>query len=216
MSHVGQLVAESLTLTRDGPNNGDLGEAQGPSQYPPSGVVAHSASGSERSSNSAGEHVGMARIAEADAVAFNILAKEVEEMGRVFFNYFTGEDAIVTRRYLSDVFVYRDASILPEILGILRRYGESRRSGMFGYSVEDKHVHIIHDCTFGGSWCRDIFRKQIEPFGHFKSARKQNKPVWQFTRIDFYDVFIYFFLRKRGDRKIWARGESWEAPTDGK
>lgn len=158
----------------------------------------------------------MARIAEADAVAFNILAKEVEEMGRVFFNYFTGEDAIVTRRYLSDVFVYRDESILPDILGILRRYGESRRSGMFGYSVEAKHVHIIHDCTFGGSWCRDIFRKQIEPFGHFKSARKQNKPVWQFTRIDFYDVFIYFFLRKRGDRKIWARGESWEAPTDGK
>lgn len=209
-------VLEEDSTSHNGTDQGNLDGTLGEGEHQQPGMVAVPSEGSIGSTDSQRDFVSMAKFAEADVPNYKVLVQEIEEMGNIFFRYFTGKDCITTRRYLSDVFVYRREGDVPVILGILNSYGESRRTGMFGYSVEPKHIHIIHDCTFGGSWCRDIFRNQIKPFGYFMPARRQNKPIWKFTRTDFYDVFVYFFLRKRGTRQIWVRGENWEAPTDGK
>ena len=36
---------------------------------------------------------------------------------------------------------------------------------MFGFSVEDDHIHVIHDCAFSDGTCRDVWRKQVESIG---------------------------------------------------
>lgn len=156
----------------------------------------------------------MAQFAEVSGEAFADLAEEIEEMGNIFFDYVNGKTIKGTWRYISDVFLYRDEQSLHRAVEVLRGYGRTRRDRMFGFSVEDDHIHIIHDCSFSGGHCRDIFRKQMEPHGSFGPTRTENKPIWKFTRTDWYDVFVYFFLRKRGTREIWIGGKSWQKPTD--
>lgn len=157
----------------------------------------------------------MAQFLKSDAEGYHLLAEEIEKIGRPFFNYFNGETVNHTGRYISDVFLYRGRRELNRIMEILCNYGRSRRNGMFGYSVESDHVHIIHDCTYSGRNCRCTFKEKIEPFGEFGPNRKYNKPIHQFTRTDWYDVFIYFFLTKRGPRDLWFRGKNWQIPADG-
>lgn len=156
----------------------------------------------------------MATLLRTDADGYKLLAKEIETMGSGFLDYFSGETISLTSRYISDVFLYKGTRRLAAVVERLRRYGESRRVGMFGYSVEDDHIHIIHDCSYSGNSCRCSWKEKIRPFGNFGPDRKYNKPVWKFTRTDWFDVFVYFFLKKRGARQIWFRGKSWSPPTD--
>lgn len=162
-----------------------------------------------------GSSYTMEQFAEKCPEAYSDLAKEVEEMGGIFMDYVGGKVIKGAWRYLSDVILYRNSRELHECLQILRNYGRTRRNGMFGFSVEDDHIHVIHDCAFAGNHCRDVWRKQIEPFGELRPTRIENKPIWKFTRTDWLNVFEYFFLKKRGTREIWVRGESWKAPSDG-
>lgn len=172
-------------------------------------------SGSERGKFSRPSSRSMAQFLKSDVESYKLLAKEIEEMGNGFFRYVNGEFISPTGRYISDVFLYRGSRELKKIMDILCSYGKSRRNGMFGISVEDDHIHIIHDCSYSGNSCRCAWKEKIRPFGEFGPDRKYNKPIWKFTRTDWYDVFIYFFLAKWGTREIWFRGESWQAPTDG-
>lgn len=160
--------------------------------------------------------LSMARIAEKSSQDFELLAKEIKEMGGIFMDYVTGKDIKTSWRYISDVVLYDNIRNRNSIVEILRTYGGARRSGMFGFSVESDHIHVIHDCAFSGGHCRDVWREQVKPFGTIRPARTENKPIYKFTPTDWYDVFIYFFLAKRGTREIWVRRKSWKTPTDGK
>ena len=159
-------------------------------------------------------YLSMAKFARTNQQAFKDLESEIQEMGNKFFDYTNGKIINSSWRYISDVILYRNSRQLSEILQVLCNYGRSRLNGMFGFSVEDDHIHVIHDCAFSDGTCRDVWRKQVESIGEIRPSRKENKSIWKFTRTDWYDVFIYFFLRKRGTRKIWIRGESWKAPSD--
>lgn len=158
--------------------------------------------------------VSMADFARQHQEGYQDLAKEIEEMGNIFFDYVLGKTINSSWRYVTDVILFRNERDLYKIVGILCKYGRSRRNGMFGFSVEDNHIHVIHDCSFSDGTCRDIWRKQIESIGEIKPLRKEVKFIWKFTRTDWYDVFVYFFCRKRGTRQIWVRGENWKTPSD--
>lgn len=159
-------------------------------------------------------YITMAQFLRSDPEGYKILGEEIEQVAKPFFDYFSGEDINLTSRYISDVFCYRGRKEYKKIMDILRSYGGSRRTGMFGYSVEDDHIHIIHDCSYSGRTCRCTFKEKIESFGEFRPTRRYNKPIWKFTRTDWYDVFVYFFLAKRGTREVWFRGKNWKIPND--
>lgn len=161
-----------------------------------------------------GRHISMAQFAKADTEAFEDLAAEIESVGRDFIQYFRGEVSSRTRRYLSDVILYRGDEQLQELISTLFEYGESRTNGIFGFSVEDDHIHVIHDCSYGGNYCRCVFRQKVKPSGELTKARKFNRPIWAAGLTDWYDVFIYFFLAKRGTRNLWIRGENKGHPSD--
>nr|QVW56790.1 MAG: non-structural protein 1 [Phylloscopus inornatus ambidensovirus] len=154
------------------------------------------------------------RLAEKCPEVYANVVKEVEKVGSHFLDYVGGKDIKVSWRYLSDIILYRGDGPLQELIRILREYGRTRRSGMFGFSVELDHIHVIHDCAYSGGHCRDVWRKQVEPFGQLGPTRPENKPIWRLTRTDWYDVFEYFFLKKRGTRQIWIGGKDWKTPTD--
>lgn len=156
----------------------------------------------------------MATLAEKSPQDFQYMAEKLEEMGGDFFRYVTGKDIKTTSRYLSDVILVRDDRQLSKCLDVLRDYGRSRRNGLFGYAAEGDHIHVIHDCAYSGGHCRDVWRSQVEPYGDLRPARRYNKPIWKFNRVDWYDVFVYFFVQKRGNSEIWIRGESGQVPSD--
>lgn len=156
----------------------------------------------------------MASIAEKHPKIFETLAEELEEMGNHFFRYVNGKTIKATSRYLSDVILVGSNRERDLCLGLLREYGKRRRNGLFGFSAEGDHIHVIHDCTYSGGYCRDVWRDQVKSYGHIKSVRKYNKRIWDFKRTDWYDVFIYFFVEKRGEREIWIGGESGQIPSD--
>lgn len=157
--------------------------------------------------------ISMGKFAEQHNEAYQDLAKEIEKMGNKFFDYVLGQSIDHSRRYVSDVILFNNERELYKLVSILCQYGKSRRNGMFGYSVENDHIHVIHDCSFSDGTCRDSWRKQVEAVGHLKPIRRQNKLIGKLGRTDWYDVFIYFFLAKRGTRQIWIRGESWQEPS---
>lgn len=156
----------------------------------------------------------MARIAEESPKDFQNLVEVLEKMGGEFFNYVTGPNIKPTFRYLSDVIVCKSQGQLDKCMELLREYGSNRRNGMFGLCQEEDHIHVIHDCSYAGSHCRDSWRQQVQPYGDLRSTRRYNKPIWKFNRTDWYDVFIYFYVQKRGPREIWVRGESGKIPSD--
>lgn len=156
----------------------------------------------------------MASLAEKSPQDFQHMAEKLEEMGSDFFRYVTGKDIKTTSRYLSDVILVRDDRQLSKCMDVLREYGRCRRNGLFGYVAEGDHIHVIHDCAYSGGHCRDVWRSQVEPYGDLRPARRYNKPIWKFNRVDWYDVFVYFFVQKRGDAEIWIRGESGQVPSD--
>ena len=158
----------------------------------------------------------MAAIAEVSASDYEFLADRIGELGNIFFDYVNGKDIKRTWRYLSDVIQYETNESRDQIIRVLSDYGRARRNGMFGFSVEEDHIHVIHDCAFSGQHCRDVWRREVEPFGIIRPARTENKPIWKFTATDWFDVFIYFFLKKWGTREIWIRGKGWQTPTDGR
>lgn len=162
--------------------------------------------------------VSMAGFNKVLPEAYKDLEQEIQEMGHQFFGYFKGKDYNPAKRYLSDLISFGDERNLHKIMEKLRTYGRLRRKGMFGF-VEEKernHVHVIHDCAFSDGTCRCTWRTQIEPFGKIEPLRTFNKQIFKFTRTDWYDVFVYFFLRKRGDREIFIRGVSGKQPSIGK
>lgn len=156
----------------------------------------------------------MASLAQKSQEDFQYLAEELEKMGSDYFRYVNGQDIKPSSAYISDVIILRDLQYRDQCMEILCEYGRSRRNGLFGISEEGNHIHVIHDCSYTNRSCRDIWINQVKPFGSVQKTNKPVKYVWQFNRTDWYDVFIYFFIRKRGMRSIYIRGESGKIPSD--
>lgn len=156
----------------------------------------------------------MASLAKESQENFQYMAEELEKMGGEFFGYVTGQDIKPSSAYISDVIILRDIQLRDQCLDILREYGRSRRNGLFGFSEEGDHIHVIHDCSYTNRSCRDIWISQVKPFGSVQKTGKPVKYIWEFKRTDWYDVFIYFFVRKRGERAIFIRGESRKIPSN--
>ena len=142
------------------------------------------------------------------------LESQFQKMGNIFFEWTDGEARKGTRKYISDVCTVKSIHECNEIVQRLCEHGVDYRGGMFGFSVEADHIHIIHSCAWSNHSCRCKFRRELIARGVLRPFGIRNKYCWQLDKQDWRDVFSYFFLKKRGIRKIWIRGESWEPPTD--
>lgn len=142
------------------------------------------------------------------------LESQFQKMGNIFFEWADGEARQGTRKYISDVCITRSISERNAVVQRLCEHGRDFRGGMFGFSVEDDHIHIIHSCAWSNHSCRCKFRREIIARGLLRPTGARNKYCWELDKQDWRNVFAYFFLKKRGTRKIWVRGESWQPPTD--
>ena len=107
----------------------------------------------------------MASIAKESQENFQYMAEELEKMGCEFFGYVTGQSIKPSSAYISDVIILRDIQLRDQCLDVLREYGRSRRNGLFGFSEEGDHIHVIHDCSYTNRSCRDIWISQVKPNG---------------------------------------------------
>lgn len=161
-----------------------------------------------------GGTASMAYLAREYHDIFKSLEPLVQEMASDFLGYFDGEAGTSSRRYVADVFIPTDLSEINRIVEILSNCGGARRRGLFGFSVEDDHIHIIHDCSWGGSHCRCVFKEKVGSLGVFNRARKHIKRLFEIGKVEYYDIFTYYFVNKRGRRGLWINGTSGRLPTD--
>lgn len=140
------------------------------------------------------------------------LVKQTEKMAGGLLGQLTELCALGTRRYISDVFLAKDARALDQVIQTLQKYGEGRRSGLFGFFLDGDHLHVIHDCAFSTKSCRDKFRHDIEQYGQFRPGRRFNRPLWQFGRADWFNVLHYFLSKEGKANQLWVNGKNWQVP----
>lgn len=180
-----------------------------------SGLVdVDNGSGIRKHTDSGGEQISMGRFAKELPEAYEEMEPEIQEMGGNFIRYIKGKDIKRTYRLVRDIILYRTDDQLIKCMEILRNYGRTRSGGMFGISVEDDHIHVIHDCSYAAFCCRCAYRHKIKSIAEFGFSGTKAKPIYQLTITDWYDVFIYYFLRKRGTRHLWIGGENWKEPSN--
>lgn len=140
------------------------------------------------------------------------LVSQTEKMASGLLNELNQLCTLGTRRYLSDVFLPKDARAMAQTIQSLQKYGESRRAGLFGFFVDGDHIHVIHDCAFSTKSCRDKFRDELQQYGQFRPARRFNRPLWQFGRNDWLNVLHYFFSKEGEANELWVAGKNWQVP----
>lgn len=142
------------------------------------------------------------------------LVNKTEEMASGLLGHLNNLCTLGTRRYISDVFLPENPRALDKVVQTLQKYGESRRTGLFGFFMDGDHIHIIHDCSFSTKSCRDKFRDELQQFGQFRPGRRFNRPLWQFGRTDWLNVINYFFSKEGKASKLWVAGKDWQIPNN--
>lgn len=158
-------------------------------------------------------NVSLAAINKADPSGFKVLVEELKVLGGDFFGEVQKDLSISSRRYMSDVILYENDQEISQLVGILHRHGEARGNGLFGFSVESNHVHVIHDCAYSNSSCRCSWKREVSAQFNIRPKRKYNKPFFEIAFTDWCDIFVYFFVAKRGRREIFYRGEALPVPS---
>lgn len=155
------------------------------------------------------EHERELRIAEdfwsnegVDEGIEDAFSRRYRPVSRQLEHYFSQHD----RYYVPDVLYGFEPGDVRRILAILDRNIEGRRAGVFGYSCEPDHIHIIHDCNYGNRRCRCAFREQLSREWRFKNPRRFVRYTGKLSEQQWYKIFEYYFLAKRGARKLRAQG----------
>ncbi len=164
--------------------------------------------GEEASGGGTSRIVRLRHVAKVDRQIFETLVSELGKMGGDLFRGLYGAYQGSPKRYVSDVVVTADMESAQGLHRILHEYGPLHRGRFFFYLSEGNHVHVVHDCPYSNSSCRCSFAKTSEFRRGVRPSLRTRRYLADFDAIDWYNVFIYFFLSK-GDLEvceIWIDG----------
>lgn len=147
---------------------------------------------------------------------YKVLVEQLQSMGDQIVRRIIRQVYPPQRRYISDVLPYRSIDERDQLLAHLHSVGGSHTGGLFAFVDDETHIHIQHDCAWSDRSCRCKWKKTIKP-GSFQRNAKRKRILREFSNDDWYDYFIYYFLRKWGPipPEIWLNGEIQRLPTSG-
>lgn len=145
------------------------------------------------------------------------LVQELQEMGGGFVQKLIRQVFPPMRRYISEAILYGNDGDRDRLLSQLYIAGGNHRGGMFGFADDETHIHVIHDCPWSDRSCRCRWRKEIVR-ASFQRATRKNRIITELANDDWYDIVIYFYIRKfgRAGAALWLNGEIQRLPSSGK
>lgn len=127
-------------------------------------------------------------------------------VGRVV-RQITRETFQSTRRYFSEVVVYRNAE---QHKNLLHRLSENaiRYPGKFLlWTDEGDHLHVVHDCPYSNGQCRCFFRKSEDFRRDVRAPMRRLRYISEMDELDWTNVILYFIMQKRTcNSQVWVGG----------
>lgn len=125
----------------------------------------------------------------------------------------TRESVNSTRKYSSDVYVYRDAEQHQRMLQRLSHYAISYPGKIIMWTDEGDHLHVIHDCPFSNGQCRCYFRKSEDFRRDVRTPMRRLRYIYEMDELDWTYVFLYFIMQKReSNSQVWIGGRLQRSP----
>lgn len=156
------------------------------------------------------ENIGFRQLFERNHSLANVMVGECRELFHPLTSKLIGYTWGDTDRYISDVCISSNPGTLSRVYSYLSEYGTQHRGRLFIISREEDHIHIIHDCKYSRKCCdcRWTINKHIKET--LSSRPRRPKFMHQLKETDYFNILIYFRMRKRIlDCKIWLDGKIW-------
>lgn len=161
-----------------------------------------------------GTSLGLRRISETDPETYKKLANIVQEVTGRYTRAIMRAKQKSTKKYISNVVVYRDDQHRQRILQKLRRDLLGYPGDIFIWTDEGDHIHIVHDCAFSNGTCRcRVLEGEDFRTGTRKPLRRI-KRIQELDEIDWTNVIIYFVLGKwSSETQVWLNGRLQRPPS---
>ncbi|GFR07575.1 initiator protein NS1 [Trichonephila clavata] len=174
---------------------------------PPETVGGPSATSAEPLEDQAAAHIRLRALKTVDRELYHSVKEELLDMFREPLGVLLSTPFGLTRRYISDVLVVGAGKERRNVLEWLEGNGSNFPGKLFGYSEEETHIHVVHDCPYSNRSCRCRWRNHPGIRNALKKPIRRPKYLRQFTWVDWIYIIIYFYVSKRsGQKKIWIDG----------
>lgn len=118
-----------------------------------------------------------------------------------------------TRKYLSDVIIFRDAEHRNKCLDRINSAACGYPGKILLWTDEGDHLHIVHDCPFSNGQCRCYFKRGEEFRRDVRAPIRRPRYISEMDELDWSNVFLYFILSKReSNSQVWIGGRLQRSP----
>lgn len=126
----------------------------------------------------------------------------------------TRESVNSSKKYASDVYVYRDPEQHQRMLSRLSQYAISYPGKIILWTDEGDHLHVVHDCPHSNGQCRCFFRKHEDFRRDIRAPMRRLRYISEMDELDWTNVFLYFIMQKReSNSQVWIGGRIQRSPN---
>nr|QTE03941.1 MAG: nonstructural protein 1 [Tarsiger cyanurus ambidensovirus] len=119
-----------------------------------------------------------------------------------------------TKKYLSEVFVYKDDQQRARMLARLDDYAGGYPGRLLIWVCEGDHLHVVHDCPHSNGQCRCFFGKTEDFRRNVRRPMRRIKYITEMDELDWSYVFLYFVVSKRENNpEVWIGGRLQRLPN---
>ena len=148
-------------------------------------------------------HVPLAYLSRQHPEDYQAVVELIYECGGDFVRDLTSKDWNCSSTYIQDVITFNDSGECAVLHDYLRREATTFPRGLFAFSTDGDHIHILHSCAFASRMCKCRWRSNLPYRNQLKRGYPGRKPMGELRRLDWLNVILYFFLRKRGPKEVW-------------
>lgn len=116
--------------------------------------------------------------------------------------------------YVQNVVAFRSHGERVTLYNYLLKQGANFKRRMFGFSFDDDHCHIFHDCAFSSGYCKCFWKRNLPVGEETKTKRFKRRRCSEFGRRDWAKSIIYLLLQKRQEKEMWINGRLQRLQND--
>lgn len=140
-----------------------------------------------------------------------------EEVVGSYVRGVTREGFKSTKKYNSEVFIYRDDKQRVRMLDRLRDNALGYPGRLLLWVDEGDHIHVVHDCPYSNGQCRCYFGKNEDFRRSVRNPLRRLRYLSEMDTIDWSNVFLYFVLSKwKNNPQVWIGGRLQGLPSGDK
>lgn len=117
--------------------------------------------------------------------------------------------------YIENVIEFRNGGERDAIHDYLREQGVAFKRDLFGFTTDDDHIHVLHDCPFAGGSCKCYWRHHL-PAGKLVRGYGGKQRFINMDGFDWIYAILYYFFAKWGKKNLWLGCTNQRLESGGK